>query len=161
MKKIVTTFCLILFVFSLQAQSKRNDIPVSKLPSSVKQVLIKYVKILQSSQSLEDCAQNFVEVAGGSLVNEDGKSLRSSVKPYSLKKDFSNIKFYANPIKITRVNVSQRSSGFGESAIRGKVYKIWIDKKSGQSGMPAPISILVPEGHASIKIPKVIGIGSL
>ena len=143
------------------AQSRKNDIPVSKLPPEVLRVLETYVKILQS-ETLEKCAERFVEVAGGSLVREDAKSLHPDVMPFSLKKDFSNLKFYALPLVITRVNKGfSNGDGWGASAIRGVVYKIWIAKKKGGAGMPAPISIMVPEGHPTIKTPKVIGIGSL
>jgi hypothetical protein len=143
------------------AQSKKNDIPVSQLPSNVKNVLNKYVQILGSG-TLDQVANNFASIAGGGLVNEQGNQLRSSVKPYSLKKDWQNIKFYAYPVQITRVNKSHTNgTGYGASALKGTVYKIWIAKKNGQAGMPAPISIIVPEGHPTIKSPKVIGIGSL
>ncbi|GAB4402351.1 MAG: hypothetical protein OHK0053_26220 [Microscillaceae bacterium] len=165
MKKIFLCFAAILLSApaGLLAQSRTHDIPVEQLPSSVKQVLEQYIEVLRSSPSLDECAARFVDVAGGSLVNEDGQTLRSSVKPYSLKKDFENIKFYAQPLKISRVNANPiaSSSGFGPSAIRGKVYKIWIDKAAGQAGIPAPISIMIPEGHESIKTPKVVSIGSL
>ncbi len=147
------------FVFG---QSRANDIPVSKLPSEVKDVLVQYVNILKNSQDLEECAEKFLEVAGGSLVNEDGETLRTNVQPYSLKKDYNGVKFYADPVKITRVNVSYTNgSGLGWSALKGKTYKIWIAKNKKSAGMPAPISIIVPEEHESIKTPKVIGIGSL
>jgi len=159
---ILLAFFALAFSLTASAQSRRNDIPVKELPSAVKQVLENYVDMLRSSSDLETCASRFTKLAGGSLVNEDGASLRASVKPYSLKKDHQNVRFYAQPLKITRVNVQpSRSSGYGESAIRGKTYKIWIAKAEGQPGMPAPISILVPEGHPEIKSPKVIGIGSL
>lgn len=149
---------------SVFGQGRANDIPVSRLPNEVKEVLGKYIALLQTANDLDECATLFTAIAGGALVNEDVEdiTLRQSVKPYSLKKDFQNVKFYANPIKITRVNLSSLSgTGFGESAIGGKVYKIWIGKKAGVAGMPAPISIMVPENHPSIKTPKVIGIGSL
>jgi hypothetical protein len=143
-------------------QGRANDIPVSKLPADVKEVLVQYVNILRTSNDLDDCAERFLEVAGGSLVNEDGETLRNSIQPFSLKKDFNNVKFYQDPIKITRVNVGYTNGdGFGPSALRGKKYKIWIDKADKKNGMPAPISIVVPEGHETIKTPKVIGIGSL
>lgn len=154
-------FCLI-FSINVLGQSRANDISPRQLPSEVKTVLEQYVQMLRTSESLDALADNLTGIAGGGLVNEDGRSLRGSVKPYSLKKDFQNVKFYANPIKITRVNVAKnRSSGYGPSAIRGTIYKIWIDKSAGQAGMPAPISILSPEGHPAIKSPKVVGIGSL
>jgi hypothetical protein len=163
MKKIGLLFLCLVFWQNVSAQSKANDIPVAKLPPEVKAVLEEYVKILTTSQDLDDCAKRFTSIAGGGLINEDpdNVTLRQGVQPFSLKKDFNNIKFYAQPIKITRVNVSRTNgSGYGASAVAGTVYKIWIDKKNPQQGMPAPVSIVVPENHASIKTPKVIGIGS-
>lgn len=166
--RYLTILWLTIFTTTLQAQSTRNDIPASKLPKEVKAVLNEYIEILSSSETLDACAENMLKVAGGNLVSEQvdengtAVALGRSIQPYSLKKDYQNIKFYQNPIKITRVNLgSTNGSGYGASAIAGKVYKIWIDKKSGVAGMPAPISIVVPEGHATIKTPKVIGIGSL
>jgi len=143
------------------AQSKRDDIPVEQLPEEVLKVLNDYASVL-SSETLEKCAEAFVAIAGGGLVNEAGKALRIDVPQFSLKKDFNNFKFYAMPLEITRVN-KRRSNGdgYGESAIAGWVYKIWINKKTGVNGMPAPISIMVPENHKTIAAPKVIGIGSL
>lgn len=144
----------------IQAQSKLNDIPVKDLPESVKAVLDKYVEILNIAD-LDECAAKFIEIAGGGLVNEDGASLRNTIKPYSLKKDHAGIKFYEQPVKITRVNKSvSNGDGYGYSAIKGPVYKIWIAKKEGVAGMPAPVSIMIPEGHETIKTPKVVGIGS-
>ena len=155
--------CLALSLLGLQtsfAQGRANDIPVGQLPREVRQVLEAYVALLRNSANLTEAGGAFEALAGGGLVNEDG-SLRNSVLPYGLKKDFENIKFYANPIKITRVNFGPaRSSGFGPTAIRGRVYKIWLAKASGVAGMPAPVSILVPENHPDIKAPKIINIGS-
>jgi hypothetical protein len=162
----MTKYLLSLLFYSFMqlsfAQSKANDIPVDQLPAEVKAVLEQYLKILSTSANLDECATNMMAVAGGSLVDEAGASLRSTIKPYSLKKDYDNYKFYASPTVITRVNKTQSNgSGFGASAIKGTVYKIWIGKKNGSAGLPAPISIMVPEGHATIKTPKVIAIGSL
>jgi len=143
------------------AQSRRYDIDPSELPSAVRKVLEGYVEILRSSDDLDACADRFVAIAGGALVNEDGKSLRGNVKPYSLKKDFGNIKFYADPIAITRVaKLRPTTSGFGPSAIRGDQYKIWIGKKKGEAGRPAPVTIMVPKNHKSVRSPKVVRIGS-
>lgn len=165
MKKwILLTGMVFAGLFTTQAQSRKNDIPASQLPASVKTVLETYIKILGSSPDIESCAKAFTAIAGGSLVNEDAEniSLRDDTKRYALKKDFENVKFYAQPLVITRVNLGySNGSGYGASAIKGKVYKIWIGKKDGTAGLPAPISILVPEDHASIKDPKVVGIGSL
>lgn len=143
------------------AQTKANDIPIKDLPAEVQQVLNKYAEIL-GSESLEKCAEAFITIAGGSLVNEAGSKLGIAVPQFSLKKDFNHFRHYASPLVITRVNKTfSNGQGYGESKIKGWVYKIWIDKKNSADGMPAPISIMVPEGHATIKSPKVVGIGSL
>lgn len=164
MKKFFLLLALIPASAAVHAQGKTNEISVNELPQNVRQVLEGYVSILRNAASLDDAAAQFVKYAGGSLVNEDAHNitLRQDVKPYSLKKDFENIKFYADPLVITRVssNPDPQAVGFGGSAIKGRVYKIWIAKKDGVEGMPAPVSILVPEGHTVIKEPKVISIGS-
>ena len=129
------TIAFVFFVALLQtpnlllAQSKLNDIPVADLPANVKQVLDKYVEILNIS-SIDDCAVKFLEIAGGGLVNETATALRNDIKTYSLKKDHDDIKFYQQPVSITRVNKSvSGGQGFGASAIKGTVYKIWIAKR--------------------------------
>jgi len=152
---------LLLFTCNLFSQSKLNDIKISDLPNEVKSTLDKYIEVL-NIQNLDECATEFCKIAGGGLVNEDGISLRSNIKQYSLKKDHDNIKFYKQPVVITRVNKSYSGGqGFGNSAIKGQVYKIWISKNEGVAGLPAPVSIMVPEGHATITNPKVVNIGSL
>lgn len=162
MKKLILFTVLTMFIgpLFLFAQSPANDIPVNQLPNEAKQVLDKYVQVLNAS-SLDECANQFLDIAGGGLVNPAGTALRSSVKPYSLKKDHENIKFYKQPAVITRVNKTQSNGqGYGASAIKGTEYKIWIEKKDPSQGRPAPVSILIPEGHATIKTPKVVKIGS-
>lgn len=145
----------------VNGQSRRSDIPVKDVPDSVIKILNEYVEILHT-KTLKECADKFLSIAGGGLVTQDGKKLRRDVPQFSLKKDYNNIKFYASPVEITRVNKSNTNGdGYGESAISGVRYKIWIGKNKGVNGMPAPISIVVPVGHKTIKTPKVIGIGSL
>ena len=151
---------LLLITSVLWSQSKRDDIPVAKLPKEVRAVLDQYVQAL-NAPDLDSCAVLFLPIAGGGLVNEDGTALGRDLLDFSLKKDFNNIKFYTQPAKITRVNVRKSNGdGYGASAIAGKIYKVWLAKKPGVSGMPAPVSIMVPEGHETIRTPKVIGIGS-
>jgi len=158
MKNLLILVAIFFVPFFVSAQQK--DIPVSELPKEVRVVLDKYVEILTTSKNLDNCANNFMEVAGGGLVNPAGTKLRSSVKPYSLKKDFNNIKFYNVPVKIARVAKTKTNMcGYGASAIAGDWYKIYIVKKDGSQ--PAPIQIVVPKGHKTIKTPKVISIGSL
>lgn len=162
MKRLLN-LVLLPFIFTsvMLAQSKRDDIPVAKLPKEVKAVLDQYVGAL-NAPDLDSCAVLFLPIAGGGLVNEDATALGRDLLDFSLKKDFNNVKFYVQPSKITRVNVRRSNGdGYGASAIKGKIYKIWLAKKPGVAGMPAPVSIMVPEGHETIRTPKVIGIGSL
>jgi len=159
MKKLAVLLVAIL-ALGFNSFSQQVDIPISELPVEVKQVLDRYVEILTTSKTLDICAEKFVLIAGGGLVNPAGTALRSSVKPYSLRKDYENIKFYKVPVEIKRVAKTRTGqAGFGESAIAGDWYKIYIAKQDGSQ--PAPIHIVVPENHPTIKTPKVTGIGSL
>jgi hypothetical protein len=157
MKKLLLLVALSLGLQQLFSQQK--DIPLSTLPSDVKDVLNEYLNILITSQDLDEAAERFLTIAGGGLVNPDGTSLRSSVKPFSLKKDFENVHFYKVPAKIERIAKTKTGqAGFGESAIAGDWYKIYIAKANG--GQSAPVHIVLPKNHPTIKTPKVIQIGS-
>lgn len=147
------------FMSSLNAQ--RKDIAVSEVPATVIGVLNQYVQILSSSASLNDCATKVVSICGGHLLTQDGNQISNDVKPYSLKKDFENVKFYKNPPVITRVQLQKNTyDGYGPTLIEGDLYKIWIAKKDGVQGLPAPIPIIVPKNNPSK--PKVVSnIGSL
>ncbi len=144
------------FVFAQTKEIKAGDVP-----SEVKNVLNQYLTILSSAKSLDECAANVMKVAAGGLLSTDGMSISSNVKPYSLKKDFENVKFYKQPAEITRVQLQTGGyDGYKGTLIEGDIYKIWIAKKDGVKGMPAPIRIIVPKNDKSN--PKVISvIGSL
>ena len=162
LKPLALLAVILIFNFSsIFSQSTKYDIPIEDLPQNVKKVLKQYVEILRSP-NLDVVAKKFVAIAGGSLINTNGTDLSRGKKEFSLKKDFNDLKHYAYPIRITRVSKTQSNGqGYGATAIKGTVYKVWIDKKSSDLGVPAPISIMVPEGHAKIKTPKVVNIGSL
>ncbi len=152
---------IIIAVFALSfANAQQRDIPVSELPKEVKAVVEEYVNILSTSKDLDECADRFLAIAGGGLVNPAGTKLRSSVKPYSLKKDFTNIKSVKIPVVIARVAKTRTGqAGYGASAIAGDWYKVYIEKVPG-GGRPAPVHVVVPENHPTIKTPKVIQGGS-
>jgi hypothetical protein len=158
MKSFIIFISLFFNIILLSGQ--QNNIKIYKLPSEVEIVLNEYIKILSKSENIEICANQFIKIAGGNLVDETGKNLRSSIKPYSLKKDFEDILFYKLPLQIIKIEKSQnKSSGYGKSAIIGDWYKIYIAKKDGS--LPAPIHIIVPKNNSEIKTPKIVGIGSL
>lgn len=139
------------------AQSANFNIPVGQTPQEVQRAVTAYLRYLNAAESLEQAAEFIAPMAGGGLVNEDG-SLRKDVPQFSLKKDWQNAKFYAFPPQITRVaKLENKSSGYGATAIRGTQYKVWIAKKEGASGVPAPVSFIVPAGETQ---PKLVNIGS-
>ncbi len=138
------------------AWSKADDIPVENLPAAVRSVLDKYVQILKESPSVDEAAAAFAQIAGGSLVNDNG-SVSNNTKQFGLKKDFNNLKHYAWPIRITRVNKTvSRGEGYGARKIAGDRYTIWIAKDDPAKGLPAPVTIIAPTGGE----PKVVNVGS-
>ena len=158
MKKL-SLIIIAIFTFGF-VNAQQRDIPVSELPKEVKQVVDEYVKILSTSKTLDEAAERFFPIAGGGLVNPAGTKLRGSVKPYSLKKDFQNIKSVKIPIVIARVAVRHTGqAGFGKSALAGDWYKIYLEKVPG-GGRPAPVHVVYPKGHPTIKTPKVTQGGS-
>lgn len=154
----------LLFIFSFGIiKAQTTEISADQVPNEVKAVLNQYINILTNSNNLDVCANEMLKIAAGGLLSQDCKSIASDVKPYSLKKDFENVKFYKNPVVITRVQlINDDYDGYGPTLISGTVYKIWIAKKEGVNGMPAPVKIIVPKNHPTYKTPKVISnIGSL
>ncbi len=140
---------------------QRNNIPVEEVPSAVIKVLNQYLKILSESPTLEDCAKTIYPLLGGGLLSSDGNKVSSDTIQFSLKKDYNNVKFYSVPAEITRIQLNKNSyDGFEKTYIEGDIYKIWVKKKEGVAGMPAPIPVIVPKNDP--EHPKVIStIGSL
>jgi hypothetical protein len=138
------------------AIAAQTDIPKEQVPEDVIEVLNKYLKILSTSKSLDDWAIKVAKIAGGHMLSQSG-AISRDVLPYSLKKDFDNVKFYKVPAVITRVvRVDDDTDGFGPTLIQGTRYKIRIAKKDGVAGLPAPIPVLKPKKGAP-KIVTVIG----
>ncbi len=146
-------------IFSyMPGHAERKDIKPSELPADVLDVLKQYCTILSTSPDLETCAKKLAPIAGGHLLDSQEKISRD-VLEFSLKKDFQNIKFYQLPPVITRIQrITDDYDGYESTLIQGTRYKIWIAKKEGVAGMPAPIPIIKPEKGS----PKVVSnIGSL
>ncbi len=157
MKTLIVILIQASIILNVTAQEQTSS--ETELPTEVVDVLNAYIHILTTSETLDECADRFLAIAGGGLVNPAGTKLRESVKPYSLKKDFENIKFYTVPVNVVRVVKSQtQMTGYGASAIAGDVYKIFIAKKDGTQ--PAPVQIVFPKEHPSISTPKITNIGS-
>jgi hypothetical protein len=94
-----------------------------------------------------------------SLLAPGGGDVSSDLRRFSFKKAWENAKFYAQPVKITRIRRTGISAiGFRETAEKGKVSDYFVAKKEGVSGMPAPVKIFFPEGGGE---PKISYVGSL
>ena len=138
--------------------AKQTDIPKEQVPPDVIAVLNHYLKILSTSPTLEACAVEVAKISGGHMLSQSG-AVSQDVLPYSLKKDYQNVKFYKVPAVITRVVLVENDyDGYGPTLIQGTRYRIWIAKKDGVAGLPAPIPVLKPKDGA----PKIVTtIGSL
>ncbi len=157
-KGVVLSMAVLALFWTGSIQAKQKDIPKEQVPGDVIKVLNDYLRILSSSPSLEACAVEVARIAGGHMLSQSG-SISQDVLPYSLKKDYENVKFYQVPAVITRVVVMENDyDGFGPTLIQGTRYKIWIAKKDGVAGLPAPIPVLKPKDGT----PKIVTtIGSL
>jgi hypothetical protein len=157
-KGVALSMMALLLFWAGSTNAKQTDIPREQVPKDVIAVLNKYLKILSTSPSLEACAPEVAKISAGHMLSQSG-SISQDVLPYSLKKDYENVKFYKVPAVITRVVfIEDDYDGYGPTLIQGSRYKIWIAKKDGVAGLPAPIPIIKPKKGA----PKIVTtIGSL
>ncbi len=155
---LIPVICLVVFLPNI-VLGQNKELKNNEIPQDVVTVLNEYMKILTTSTSVDDAASKLVKIAGGHLLTSDLTGISSDVKMFSLKKDFENSKFYAYPPVITRcMLVPGDYDGFQSTLFEGDRYKIWIKKKDGVNGMPAPIPIIKPKSGT----PKVVSnIGSL
>ncbi len=155
-------FIILMIIFSFflftagTTSAQQKDVPLAQVPGDVIEVLNQYLKILTTAPSLDECAREVAKVSGGDMLNKSGV-IGNDVKDFSLKKDYNNSKFYKVPAVITRVVLKEDDyDGSGPTLIRGNRYKIWVAKKDGVAGMPAPIPIIKPKTGAP-KIVRTIG----
>jgi hypothetical protein len=94
-----------------------------------------------------------------SLLNPAGDDLSSDLRRFSFKKAHDNAKFYASPVKITRIRKTGISAiGFKQTAEAGRVDDYFLAKKEGVNGMPAPVRVFFPKSGGA---PKIAYMGSL
>lgn len=155
---IVTVLASALIFWAGSSNAGQQDIPKNQVPRDVIAILNQYLKILTTSPSLEVCGQRVAKIAAGHMLSQSG-GISDDVIQFSLKKDYQNAKFYKVPAVITRVvKIEDDYDGYGPTLFQGTRYKIWIAKKDGVAGLPAPIPIIKPKTGA----PKIVTtIGSL
>ena len=88
-----------------------------------------------------------------------GTNLKKDRLEFSFKKAWHNAKFYTLPVSVTRIQRQHITAiGFGATAQAGKAFKVWIAKKDGVAGMPAPLNVFFPSDGSA---PKLYYYGSL
>lgn len=93
------------------------------------------------------------------LLASGGNDVTNDLRNFSFKKAWSNAKFYAQPVKITRIRKTGTTAiGFRETAEKGKVMDYFVAKADGVNGMPAPVKVFFPDGGGE---PKISYVGSL
>lgn len=154
---LIIIFFFIFFIFLSSFNLQSSDIAITELPKEIAELVNQYLFILQNSSTLEEAAIKLQNILGGGLLNSQGK-ISTDTLSFSLKKDYQNAKFYQYPIKITRVvKILNDYDGYQQTYIEGTGYKVWVAKKDGVAGMPAPVHVIKPKDGSSAKI---IGIGS-
>ncbi len=107
----------------------------------------------------EAAAKAVVPFVHKSLLEKDGASLSAEVRRFSFKKAHGRAKEYALPLLISRTRQSGESGvGFRESAESGAVVDYFLERRRGQTGLPAPVKVFFPSGGGE---PKVLYMGSL
>jgi len=106
-------------------------------------------------QDFDESAAAVMPYVHKSNYNASGTALDNDLLSFSFKKAHQNAKFYTYPVRITR-SQNLKTTGIGHpsrgTAEQGHEIKYWISKKSGVSGMPAPLVVFFPAdgGQATI-----------
>lgn len=149
--KLILTFLLCLSFFVGVSQTAEVDKRAEVLLND----FMKSLLIQDSDASAKAC----LKCVHKSLINSSGDNLTKDLRDFSFKKAHSNAKFYANPVKITRVRKNKVTAiGFKETGENGTEYSYFISKKEDVNGMPAPVNIFFPADGSA---PKISYMGSL
>ena len=155
-KSLSLLMAFILFispVFSQEIKLKDFDKRGIELIDSFMNVL------LQNAADEMAAAKAAMPYIHRSEYNNQGTQLMQDRLNFSFKKAWQNAKFYAWPVMVTRIQQQNLSQvGFGETAEAGTGFKVWISKKEGVSGMPAPLNVFFPADGSA---PKLNYYGSL
>lgn len=149
---------LLALTFAMALPSQAQDLPVKSIDERIVPLLNNFMNALLIADS-DASAQECLKYVHVSLMNASKSDLTQDLRMYSFKKAHDNAKFYSVPVVITRVRKSKVTGiGFGETAQLGTTLSIFISKKPGVNGMPAPIEVFLPADGSE---PKISYMGSL
>ena len=123
-----------------------QDLPVDQFDKRGIEVVNKFMEAIMSNQSdINAAAKKALPIIHRSEYNSAKNGLLADRMSYSFKKAWENAKFYTTPVVVTRVQKQGISAiGFKETAQSGTAYKVWISKKDGVAGLPAPLNVFFP-----------------
>lgn len=142
------------------AEAAPGDIEVEKADPKALQLLNDFFAALSVADE-NASAKACLKVVHKSLMNPAKDDLTADLRRFSFKKAHDNAKFYAQPIKVTRIrpkNISGIGAKSNGTAELGAVHDYFVAKKDGSPGMPAPVQIFFPQGGGE---PKIAYMGSL
>ena len=154
MMKEITKIVVILFLaLNLNAKEMPDN-----LRDKAIDMLNNFINILHNN-SFEESAKLIVPLVHKTLLDRQNKQLNRDIYRFSFKKAYEHAKNYTYPIIVTRIQKLKTTGiGYGRKYEKGVEYKIWIEKKSTNLGIPAPIVLFFPKGENK---PKLSYIGSL
>jgi hypothetical protein len=140
------------------AEEKAAAADASARDKQAEELLNKFMAALAIA-SEDESAKALLPLTHRSLHLKDGSDLSQDLRRFSFHKAHDNAKFYASPVKITRVRPNNLSGiGFKETAELGTSVDYFIAKKAGVNGMPAPVKVFFPKDGGA---PTVHYMGSI
>jgi hypothetical protein len=141
----------LLLGLSLQVRAQKTDeVAPADVPAPVTAAINQYLQALQ----LADAAQSGTaakSVLGGSLLEEDGKTLRTAVVRFAFPKDREHVVNYTVPAVVVKaLKAEAQSDGDGSALIKGTWYKVWIGRKDGAADLAAPFTLILSGDNAKI-----------
>ena len=130
----------------LQFSAKGQEIQLNKFDKRGVELINSFMNALIANATDElAAAKTALPFIHRSEYDNSGTSLKRDRLDYSFKKAWQNAKFYQVPVSVTRVQKQSLTAiGFGATAQAGTSYKVWIAKKSGVRGLPAPLNVFFP-----------------
>lgn len=159
MNRSIIIFLATVGVF-MQTLSYGQDIPVKQFDKRGIAIINDFmVAIMNNSGDEMAAAKAALPYIHPSEYDGTGTNLKRDRLEFSFKKAWQNAKFYKVPVSVTRVQRQNITAiGFGATAQAGTAFKVWVAKKDGAGGMPAPLNVFFPADGSS---PTVYYYGSL
>jgi len=158
--KTFNFFAAAIIGISISANIQAQDIQLADFDKRGIEVVNKFMDAINANAADQAAAAKAaMPFIHNSEYDNTGTALKRDRMDFSFKKAWQNAKFYESPVKVTRIQKQSLTAiGFGATAQAGTSYKVFIGKKAGVAGMPAPLNVFIPADGSD---PKVHYYGSL